>query len=190
MTRPPSARFALRVTMLPEGRRVSMVPTAARRMSRASFVPRAPRRGQPRRLGACLVAALLMTATFATAPALLADGSPVVVGEVSTSVGHEEVVPVMRSALATNLAEVKIPAGKKFIVSASLTKLETKTDGAKTTTSCVVSLALRDAKDGVLKGVVQGNAMIAGAASPKENDALVAAAIHGAAKGVSEVVAH
>jgi len=190
MTRPPEARFALRVTMLPEARRTTMVPRA-RRMSRSSLVPRPQRVVRPRRrLGACLVAALLVTATFAAAPTLHADGPPVVVGEVSTSVGHEEVMPVMRSALTTHLTEVKIPSGKKFIVSASLTKLETKTEGSQTTTSCVVSLALRDAKDGVLRGVVQGNASMSGAASKKDNDALVAAAIRGATKGVSEVASH
>ena len=182
-------RTQLRVTMLPENRRTSLTPRA-RRISRASFVPRAPRRGKARRLAAPLVAALLMTATFATAPSLLADSPPVVVGEVSTSVGHEEVVPVMRAALATHLANVKIPAGKKLVVSASLTKLESKTEGSATTTTCVVSLALRDAKSGALQGVVQGNASIAGVATTKENESLVSAAIHGAAKGVPDVIAH
>lgn len=185
------------MTMLPEDARVSLpqerrgsLAPRGRRLSRASFVPRAPRRGRPRKLGASFVAALLMTATFAAAPSLLADGSPVVVGEVSTTVGHEEVVPVMRTALATHLAEVKLPAGKKFIVSASLTKLETKTDGGSTSTSCVVSLALRDAKSGALKGIVQGNASIAGTATTKENESLVSAAIHGATKGVAEVASN
>ena len=131
-----------------------------------------------------------MTATFAVAPTLLADVSgPVAVGEVSTSVGHEEVVPVMRSTLATDLANVKAPSGKKFIVSASLTKLETTTNGSQTTTNCVVSLALIDAKDGTLRGVVQGTSASSGTSDGALNAGLVAAAIHGAARGVSAAVA-
>ena len=129
-----------------------------------------------------------MTATFAAAPVLMADPSAVALGEISTSVGHEEVVPVMRTALATNLAGVKIPSGKAFIVSASLTKLETKTSGSQTTTSCVVSLALRDAKDGNLRGIVEGTSAVSGTGE-KVNAELVAAAIHGATRGVSQFVA-
>ena len=129
-----------------------------------------------------------MTATFAAAPALFADPAPVALGEISTSVGHEEVVPIMRTALTSNLAGVKIPAGKAFIVSASLTKLETKTSGAQTTTSCVISLALRDAKDGNLRGIVEGTSAVSGTGA-NVNAELVTAAIHGAARGVSQFVA-
>lgn len=108
---------------------------------------------------------------------------PVVIAEVSTNVGHEEVVPVMRSSLATELSTVKIPPGKKIIVSAALTKFETK----GTTTSCVISLALRDA-DGTLKGVVSGTGAVVGKRDANATKEAVDAAVRGATKGVPAVV--
>ena len=116
------------------------------------------------------------------APALKAD-APVIVGEVSTSVGHEEVVPVMKSALLTELSTVKVPAGKKFIVSASLTKFETK----GSTTSCVISLALRDAS-GNLKGMLQGSGAVVGNHDSKTTTDAVNAAVHGATKELPAVI--
>ncbi|GAC1581513.1 MAG: hypothetical protein NVS3B20_26750 [Polyangiales bacterium] len=136
-----------------------------------------------------MVAACLLTATFVATPIVLAESAPVAVGEISTSVGHEEVVPILRTALATQLANVKIPAGKKFIVSASLTKLETKNNGSETTTSCVVSIALREAKSGNLRGMVQGTSAAVGAAGTSMNADLISAAVHGAAGGVSQMLA-
>jgi hypothetical protein len=109
--------------------------------------------------------------------------APVVVGEVSTNVGHEEVVPVMRDALVTELSGVKVPQGKKFVVSAALTKLETK----GTTTSCVISLALRDAS-GTLKGVLSGSGDVIGKRDAASTKAAIDAAVRGATKGLPAVV--
>src|SRR5258708_7267199 len=67
------------------------------------------------RLFACVALSTTLVMGAARADA------PVIVGEVSTTVGHEEVVPVVRSSLVSELSTVKLPAGKKFIVSASLT---------------------------------------------------------------------
>jgi len=140
---------------------------------------RSPLRAALRLLAACVIAS---SCTFAAATA--SADTPVVVGEVSTTTGHDEVVPVVRSALLTELSAVKVPQGKKFVVSANLTKLETK----GTTTSCVISLALRDAS-GNLKGVLQGTGDVIGKHDSASTKAAIDAAVHGATKGLTAVVA-
>lgn len=144
-------------------------------------------RGGRRPLGAVvrLVVAAAFS-TFAFAGLCLGDAradAPVIVGEVSTTVGHEEAVPVMRDALVTELSAVKVPQGKKYVVSAALTKLETK----GTTTSCVVSLALRDAT-GTLKGLLEGSGDVVGKRDAASTKAAIDAAVHGATKGLPAVV--
>ena len=135
-----------------------------------------------------LLSAAALAASFAILTPARAD-APVVVGEVSTSVGHEEVVPVMRTALAAQLSSVKVPSGKRFVVSASLTKFETKSTGNDATTSCVVSLALRDAA-GNLKGTLTGNgAVIAKRGDAKATQQAIDAAVHGATRNLDAVIA-
>ena len=158
---------------------------------------RAPLRARVATSPRSLVVRLFPAALVGTALSLTiasgsasADAPKVVVGEVSTSIGHEEVVPVMKSALSAEVAKVQPPpAGKSFVVSASLTKLDSKTSGNSVTTSCVISLALRDAS-GNLKGMLQGTSTVSGkhgdAAAQKES---VEAAIRGAAKGLPIAIA-
>lgn len=129
------------------------------------------------------VAAATFAAALTFVCAVGAESPAVTLAEVSTTVGHEEIVPMMKEALVTDLASVKIPSGKKFVVSASLTKFETSTSGSNATTSCVVSLAIRDAS-GSLKAVLSGS----GSTVAKRTDAaaqreVVNAAVHGATKG-------
>lgn len=155
-------------------------------------VANAPRPVVVRLLSSALLGAALSLSVI-TPRSVHADAPKVVVGEVSTSVGHEEVVPVMKTALSAEVAKVQPPSGKSFVVSASLTKLETKTSGSNATTSCVISLALRDSA-GNLKGMLQGTSTVSGKhgdataqkASLKES---VEAAVRGAAKGLPTAVA-
>jgi len=141
---------------------------------------RSPRSKIVRLLSGFALAAAL---GFVSAPSQ-ADG-PVIVGEVSTSVGHEEVVPMMKNALVNELSMVKVPPGKKFVVSAALTKFETK----GTTTSCVISLALRDAS-GNLKGVLLGSGAVVGKQDAKSTTLeVVNAAVRGATRELPAVVA-
>ena len=137
-----------------------------------------------RPLGAVLrlLSAAVLCSSLALAGVASAD-TPVVVGEVSTTVGHEEVVPVVRDALVTELSAVKVPQGKKYVVSAALTKLETKGG----TTSCVISLALRDTT-GTLKGVLQGSGDVVGTKDAASTKAAIDAAVRGATKGLPAVV--
>lgn len=136
-----------------------------------------------------LFAALTVASALVVAPVIHAD-PPVAVGEVSTVVGNEDATKTIRSTLAEELAKVKAPAGKKFIVSATLVKLETKTAGGDATTSAVVSLAVRDAKDGAIRGVVNGSgAVVAHAGDATATKSVVEAAVRGATKSLPIVLA-
>lgn len=121
-----------------------------------------------------------------------ADGvasAPVVVGEVSTSVGRDEVVPVLKKSLEGEIAKLVTPGGKKFVVSANLTKLETKTSGKDSTTSCVISIAVRDAS-GSLRGMTNGNSTIVTKLNdPSAEKSVLDAAVRGATKLLPEVLA-
>lgn len=136
-----------------------------------------------------LLASALMAASLIFAPATFAE-EPVSVGEVSTVAGAEDAATTLRTALTTELAKVKAPSGKKFIVSASLVKLETKTSGSDATTSCVVSLAIRDAKDGAIRGVVNGTSQVVAKDGDRTaKSSSVEAAVRGATKNLPVVLA-
>ena len=113
---------------------------------------------------------------------------PVAVGEVTAP--QEDAAKTIKNTLAEELAKVKVPSGKKFIVSASLVKLETKTSGSDATTQAVVSLAIRDAKDGAIRGVINGTGLV----KSKPGDAtastiVVETAVRGATKNLPTVLA-
>lgn len=141
----------------------------------------AARRGVAPRLLAFLVTL--------SAPALaIADGSPVAVGEVSAP--QEDAARAIKSTLSEELAKLKLPAGKKFIVSASLVKLETKQSGADATTQAVVSLAVRDAKNGAIRGVINGSGLVKSrAGDPTVTKTVVETAVRGATKNLPTVLA-
>ncbi len=125
---------------------------------------------------------LLAIGGLALAALARADGGSVSMGDVSTLVGHTEVVPALKATLARELSKMKPSAGHSYVVNASLVKLET----AKGTTKkqAVISLALRDAQ-GNLRGTVQGVA-----AGDRASDAeVVEAATKGGSKAVAEFVA-
>ena len=108
--------------------------------------------------------------------------------EVSTTVGREEVVPALKRTLSAEVAKVSVPTGKRFVLSASLTKLETKTSGSDSTTSCVISIAVRDSS-GALRGMSSGRGTIV----TKKGDlgaekAVLDAAVRGATRGLPELM--
>lgn len=109
------------------------------------------------------------------------DGGSVSVGEVSTVVGHADVVPAMKATLSSELSKVKPPAGRSYVVSANLVKLEQVKGTSRK--QAVISLALRDGQ-GNLKGVIQGTAS-GERASDRE---IVEAAAKGGTKAVADFV--
>lgn len=135
--------------------------------------------------GALAAASLAMMLSFS--PLAIAD-DPVAVGEVTGA--QPDAAATIKTTLAEELAKVKVPAGKKFIVSASLVKLETKTNGSDATTQAVVSLAIRDAKDGAIRGVINGTGLV----KSKSGDTTVSkivveTAVRGATKNITTVLA-
>jgi len=144
----------------------------------------AARRGVAPRLLAFLVA----LAAPAIAPSAFAD-SPVAVGEVSAP-QQEDAAKAIKTTLSEELAKMKLPSGKKFIVSASLLKLETKQSGADATTQAIVSLAVRDAKDGAIRGVINGSGLVKSrAGDPTVTKTVVETAVRGATKNLPVVIA-
>jgi len=116
------------------------------------------------------------------------DEPKVLVGEVSTTVGRDEIVPALKKTLLAEVAKVQVPVGKRFVVSASLTKLETKTNGNDATTSCVISIAVRDST-GALRGMTNGRGTIV----TKRGDltaekSVLEAAVRGATRGLPDVM--
>lgn len=118
-----------------------------------------------------------------------ANASKVSVGEVSTVDGHADTETTIRSTLAQELPKVKVPNGKRFVVSASLVKLETKTSGSSATTSATISLAVRDAKNGAIRGFVNGSSQMSGRADDAASRrAVVEHAVRGATKSLPAVI--
>lgn len=142
----------------------------------------AARRGVAPRLLAFLVTA------FAFASPALADPSPVAVGEVNAP--QEDAAKAIKVTLSEELSKMKLPSGKKFIVSASLVKLETKKSGTDETTQAVVSLAVRDAKNGAIRGVINGSGLVKSrAGDPTVTKTVVETAVRGATKNLPVVIA-
>jgi hypothetical protein len=154
------------------------------------------RRGdEPRAIGVRLLSALSLMAAISTAfipamPSIAYADQPVAVGEVSTIAGQEDVAPTIKTTLAEELSRVKAPPGKKFVVSASLVKFETKNSGSNATTQAVISLAIRDAKDGAIRGVVSGSGLVTTKSGDRDAAKLVVeTAVRGATKSLPVVLA-
>ncbi len=152
----------------------------------------APRSGTPRRAAfRLLFAAVLSTALGFTVQEgnATADTTPVAIGEVSAAAGHEDAAKTIKLTLGEELAKVKVPSGKHYIVSASLVKLETRTTGGDARVEAVVSLAIRDAKDGAIRGVVSGSGTLSTkSGDPTATKLAVETAVRGATKNINVVI--
>ena len=125
-------------------------------------------------LGAVYLAAILTSATTA-----LAADPPVVVGEVGTRVvGDQADLPKeLRRALEREIANLvlrQVPRAKRFVLSASVVKLERQED--QRAVSCTVSVVLREKKSGAIRAILEGRARATIEGSEGESAALEAAA--------------
>jgi hypothetical protein len=142
----------------------------------------AARRGITPRLFAALLALAAPLVAFA------ASAEAPTVGEISAP--QEDTARTIKTTLSEELAKMKLPKGKKFIVSASLVKLETKQSGADSTTQAIVSLAIRDAKDGAIRGVINGSGSIKSrSGDPTVAKLVVETAVRGATRNLPSVMA-
>lgn len=111
-----------------------------------------------------------------------------VVGEVTAPL--EDTARTIKTTLTEELAKLKLPPGRKVIVSANLVKLETTKNGADATTQAVVSLAIRDAHNGAIRGVVNGSGLVKTRAGDTSASKLVVeTAVRGATKNLPVVLA-
>jgi hypothetical protein len=104
-----------------------------------------------------LAFALLMAAPMASGE----EARPVVIGEVATRVTRAklDLPKALRRALERELAALEMGAkgqGKRFVLSASLVKLE----GRKTApgVACTVSAVLREQRSGAIRAIITGKA--------------------------------
>lgn len=85
----------------------------------------------------------------------------------------------------------KAPKDARYVLSASLTKLETRQSGDKTASRAKVSLMLKDAKRGALYAVIEGAATAEGtkASDERSEQEALLGAVKGAMTSVPKAVA-
>ncbi|WP_394844012.1 hypothetical protein LZC95_44035 [Pendulispora brunnea] len=134
------------------------------------------------------------------AAALLAPGdvdakdSPVVVGEVSTSVVRDGVdVPgVLRATVVEELPTIDLSHARKrpVILSVSLLRMDTEATSQGTATTCVISAALRTKKGGDLFAILEGRAQAQeGSDSGARERKAIRHAVRGALERIPEALA-
>lgn len=136
-----------------------------------------------RTLSATLVAALLCLSPAASAGAIE-------VGEVSgTQALPAEDLATLKKVLTSEVGKIDVPKGTSLVVSASVVKLETTQDKNTSTTTCAVSLAVRDGKTGALRGLTSGTSVVT--TKPGDKSARsqgIEGAVQGATRGLPKFV--
>ncbi|HEX6276311.1 MAG TPA: hypothetical protein VFZ53_24895 [Polyangiaceae bacterium] len=127
----------------------------------------APRPMRPASRRALRAAFVMMTLTLAATAVVAgssvappgAGPSPVTLGEVSGKTAAGEYGTSLRSAVAEALEQAKLSRPReRFVLSASLERLEAKRDGRRVTATAVVSMVLRREKEQTLHAILRGNA--------------------------------
>lgn len=134
------------------------------------------------------LATLSLSALLCFSPAAFAEEQHVSVGEITAP--QQDTANTIKLTLTEELAKVKVPGGKRYIVSANLVKLETKNNGEGSTTSAIVSLAIRDAKDGAIRGVINGTGLVKSKSNdPTAAKVVVETAVRGATRNINSFLA-
>lgn len=145
--------------------------------------------------------ALFRTLPAATALVLGAASSsdaaerPIAIGEIALPAAHGDssLAAAMRASVERELAGLDLsraPRGKRWVLSASLVRLEAETDGRVARVSCVVSTVVREAKGGAIRAIIEGKARAENDPSHRTQAELGAldAAVHGAIVAVPSVL--
>jgi hypothetical protein len=114
-----------------------------------------------------LGAVYFLTLLAVSRAALAAEPPPVVVGEVATQVPASglDVSKTLRSSLEREVANLALrPVGRRqrFVLSASLVKLEHQAIAGSESVSCTVSIVLREQKSGAIRAILEGRARAQG----------------------------
>lgn len=137
-------------------------------------------------------ASALVFVAAAAAPALAAD-RPIVAIEAHSLVAREgrDLKGDLRAAVQREVDALDLKkARERYVLSASLLRLDTATEGGKTRSTARVSVVLKDARGGAVKAILNGKATAEdspSAAERAERSALEAA-VQGAIKPVPEAV--
>lgn len=139
-------------------------------------------------LGAWCSASLL---TSSNAGAL---ESPIALGEVGASAGtRTDLARAFRDALEQELGRIDFGAHRprrRYVLSATLVKLDSVTETRSVRATCVVSIALRREQESTLQAVIQGRATAEEPKSESESarESALSAAVHSALRRVPETV--
>jgi hypothetical protein len=139
---------------------------------------------------ACAQITCLLTMLIA-ASARAAD-PPVTVGEVGTRVSRPgvDLASVVRKAFERELRTLDMKARRqRYVLSASLVRLDGGIAGGQIGTDCMVSAVLREKKSGAIRAMIEGKAHAdGGAPSTEAAIGTVEAAVHGAARALPQAV--
>jgi len=125
---------------------------------------------------------------LSAAPAIAAD-PPVTVGEVGTRVSRDgvDLALVVRKALERELRALSIrPPRERYVLSASLVRLDGGVAGGASHTECMISAVLREKKSGAIRAMIEGKAHADGRRSPDVEIGTVEAAAQGAVRALPQ----
>ncbi|MFW5741060.1 MAG: hypothetical protein ACOC1F_11915 [Myxococcota bacterium] len=138
-----------------------------------------------------IVAPALIAAGLAFAAPAHTKTAPVALGAVTTRVQrpHIDVPKAFKSEVVRQLRSIDlsdIPDAKHVVLSASLTRLDTRRDGRRAHSSCVVSATLTKKEDGALVAILRGKARAEDHVHEQTSNelAVMRAAVHSAMRGI------
>jgi hypothetical protein len=113
-----------------------------------------------RGIRAALCLATAFSWLMAASPARAEGQAPVVIGEVATRVKRAKVdLPkALRRALEREIAALSLAGARRYVLSASLVRLEGRKPGAPAGVRCTVSTVLREERSGAIRAVIVGKA--------------------------------
>jgi hypothetical protein len=139
------------------------------------------------------VAGALSAALATTAPLAGAGQTPLALGKVTTRRDSKSLESAFKAAVERELAGINLSALKpadRYVLSASLVKMDTLADGDRTHTTCVVSAVLTRQRGGALHAIISGRARVEDASAKTRSAELSAmrAAVHNALIRVPEAL--
>ncbi len=133
----------------------------------------------------------LIVSVLALAPATRAGQSAVSLGEVRANAPAGPFVPALRRALEREVEKMPVArAGERFVLSATLERLDGEKDSASVRATAAVSLVLCRARGQVLHAVLNGHATAeeSGTDLAAARDAALQAAVESAVRRLPEAV--
>ncbi len=141
------------------------------------------------------IGSALGVAALAIAPSVAAGRAPLALGQVTTRLDRDSdaLRSAFRSAVERELSGIdlsKVKPSDRYVLSAALVKMDTRADGERTETTCVVSAMLTRERGGALHAIIRGRARAEDAPSEARSVELSAmrAAVHSALIRVPEAL--